>query len=253
MKNLVKISKATFLTFLCIFIFSALSFAECTNQREMDNIINNPNKHFNRNVSVAGSVDRLLNEKDGGPGFVMKSREGKDFFVTGGDIVVDEDGNVSWQIKKDINMTDAYGEPIIALVLIKIYPGDYVALEGNIVKKEILNFAMTISNIESFKSENALTVSPNKNFHISISMPIHPNYDWVFSKNQSDFYCSSKARLIGDEMLAPTSGLIGTTNKNFIFKAGGSGFSSLKFDNLDYSDKNRPKRIDSKKYLILIE
>jgi hypothetical protein len=243
---------------ICLSIFFLFSlnnsiYAECANQKGIDLIIDNYNSFLNKELSVAGQVGRLLNESEGGPGFVMKSRKGKDFFVTGGDIVVDEDGNVVWQIKKDINTTDAYGEPIIALVLIKIYPGDYVALEGNIVKKEILNFAMTISNIESFKSGYALTVSPNKNFHISISMPIHPNYDWVFSKNQSDFYCSSKARLLGEEMLAPTSGLIGTTNKNFTFKAGMSGFSSLKFDNLDYSDKNRPKRIESKNFLILIK
>ena len=253
MKNILKISKALVLMLIFSLFLNSLLLAECTNQREMDSIINNPSKYFNRSISVAGPVEKFLNESEGGPGFVIKSAEGKDFFVTGGNIVTDDEGNVSWQIKKDINTTDAFGEPIIALVLIKLYPKDYVAIEGSIAKHEELPFAMTIAQIETFKPEYALKVDANKNFNISISMPIHPNYDWVFSENQSYFYCSGKAKLIDTGMVPPTSGLIGSTNKNFTFKAGSSGFSSLKFDNLDYSNKNQPKRIDTKNYLILIE
>ena len=253
MDNISKVYKISFLIFVFCLVFSITVKAQCLRQRDLDSVINNPDNFFNRDVSVAGPVDRLLNENDGGPGFVMKSAEGKDFFVRGGSIVTDDEGNVSWQIKKDVNLTDSYGVPIIALVLIKVYPDDYVALEGSIVKHEILPFAMSITNIETFKSENAFKVDSNKNFNITISMPIHPNYDWVFSKNQSYFYCSRKATLIDDGLVPPASGLIGTTNKNFTFKAGRSGFSSLKFDNLDFSDKNRPKRIGSKIYLILIE
>ena len=253
MKTILKISKVLFFALMFPLFLNSELPAECTNQRGMDRIINNPNNYFNRNISVAGPVERFLDENEGGPGFVIKSAEGKDFFVTGGNIITDNEGNTLWQIKKDINTTDAFGEPIIALVVIKLYPKDYIAIEGSIAKHEKLPFAMSIAQIETFKPEYTLKVDANKNFNISISMPIHPNYDWVLSKMQSYFYCNGKAKLIDTEMVPPTSGLIGSTNKNFIFKAGRSGFSSLKFDNLDYSDKDRPKRINSKSYLVLIE
>jgi hypothetical protein len=251
MKNILIISRLFFLFFVFTIFLNATLHSQCLRQKDLDKIIENPSSFFNMAVSVAGPVNRLLDK--GEPGFVIKSPKGQDFFVTGGSILTDSDGNTYWQIKKDVSEVDSYGVPIEALVLIKVYPGDYVAIDGNIVVQDNLPFAIAISSIESFKPGFVSKVGANKNFSVAISMPIHPNYDWVFSQYQGTFYCEDKAKLIGDEFIPPSDGLIGSTNKNFTFKADGQGFATLKFDNLDYTNKDKPKRIGSKKLLIMIE
>ena len=96
MKYLFNIFKA--ISFFAVFIFavSISAQSQCNQQYNFDEIINNITDYVSQDVVVAGQANRILvNERDT-PDFVIKSVSGYDFYVLGGRVVEDVNGENYW-------------------------------------------------------------------------------------------------------------------------------------------------------------
>lgn len=253
--------KYLFNLFQIISIFAVFTFAvainaqsECNLQYSLDEVVNNITNYVNQNIVVAGQVDRILVDKGETPGFVIKSVNGSELYTLGGMVAKDENGEKLWRIMTDIYDVDPYGEEIIALAFIDVYPGDYVALCGdiNITGTKVVPYALELWNVEVIEPGYVKKVKTYQDFNIQIEKAINPYFDWVVSEHQGDFYFE-KIKYLGSENVSPENNFVGVTTKSFLFKAVENGFTTIRFDYFDSSDQNRPKRIDRKEYLIFIE